>query len=672
MDPNSSRYNYEPLQGPQQIRILTLRGISNGAVECTIQQIKVSEGGYQALSYVWGSEEKPFHALVRDARGKRHGQMPFMKNKQLGRIPLTENLNDALHDLWNADELTSKVFWIDQICIDQEGEEKNHQVAFMGQIYKNASSVITYLGRVEDEEEEQRGLEFLKRLDSHFSPNYEKLSQAWDLNIAMSKLSELPVSRLPDDLSGGAVSERIWQWLVTLCFGEWATRLWIVQEQMLNTDNRMLHGHRLLSWDSVAVMPALFFLKILPRQHVYTFWETNRKLLVDNLWHLTSSIFSIWRIYQHARQKATTVTSLGNYLLLNISRFDRMQCRDPRDYVFALLAISSDSINLGITPDYSKSPNQVFLDTTISIIKSQQNPDFLSLACRLDNLSDLTHPSWAITSPGPAHLWSQNLPYNVFSPHPFLLLHAPPRIFADGKTNVLTLKGRIVDHVSFIKSPIYPNKSFIFGIWDADYMKTASQLTEALSDVICDLAINLENAAALCRTLILDPNWKPTHGQGSPTQQTAYHFWCYFRYLVKGIEDNSIRLCLKVHTAARSHHLIKTLTPLILETSLNSFSNEAELRPSEVDTAMHVWNYMAFQGRSFCTTQQRRVCSCMNKIENDDVIAAFSGVDRLYVLRPVEGGRYRLVGDAYVDGLMFGEAYEGVDADEVVYDIELI
>jgi hypothetical protein len=62
----------------------------------------------------------------------------------------------------------------------------------------------------------------------------------------------------------------------------------------------------------------------------------------------------------------------------------------------------------------------------------------------------------------------------------------------------------------------------------------------------------------------------------------------------------------------------------------------------------------------------------MNKIENDDVIAAFSGVDRLYVLRPVEGGRYRLVGDAYVDGLMFGEAYEGVDADEVVYDIELI
>ena len=664
MDPNDSRYNYEPLQGPEHIRILTLRGISNGAVECTIHQIKVSEGGYQALSYVWGSEEKPFHALVRDAREKRHWRTPFMKNKPLGRIPLTKNLNDALHDLWNADELMSKVFWIDQICIDQEGEEKNHQVAFMGQIYKNASSVITYLGRVEDEEEEQKGLELLKRLDSHFLPSYEKLSEAWDLNAARSKLSELPISRLPNNLLGGAASERIWQWLVTLCFGEWATRLWIVQEQMLNTDNCMLHGHRLLSWDSVAVMPVLFYLEILPNQHVYTLWETNPKSLTNNPWDFAACIFSIWRTYQQTRQSYS--------LLSNITRFERMQCREPRDYIFALLAISSDSIDLGITPDYSKSPNQVFLDTTISMVESLQELDFLSLACRLDNLSDLTHPSWAITSPRPAHLLSQNLLYKVFSPHPFLVLHTPPLFFSDGKIHVLAFKGRIVDHFAFIKSPLYRSKSFILGKGDADYTKTASQLTEALSDVMCDLGITLENAAALCRTLILDPNWEPTHGQGSPTQQTAYHFWCFFRYLVGDIEEDSIRLGLKVHSAVRYPHLIETLAPLILETSHNSFSIEAKLRPSEYDAAMNVWNNLGIQGRSLCTTHQRHVGNCMNKIESNDVIAAFRGGDRLYVLRPAEGGRYRLVGDAYVDGLMFGEAYEGVDPYEVDYDIELI
>ena len=32
----------------------------------------------------------------------------------------------------------------------------------------------------------------------------------------------------------------------------------------------------------------------------------------------------------------------------------------------------------------------------------------------------------------------------------------------------MTLKGRIVDHIFFIKSPIYPTKSFLLGIRDVD------------------------------------------------------------------------------------------------------------------------------------------------------------------------------------------------------------
>jgi hypothetical protein len=42
------------------------------------------------------------------------------------------------------------------------------------------------------------------------------------------------------------------------------------------------------------------------------------------------------------------------------------------------------------------------------------------------------------------------------------------------------------------------------------------------------------------------------------------------------------------------------------------------------------------------------------------------------ILQPAEGEGYRIIGDVYVDGLMFGEAYEGINADEVDYDIELI
>jgi hypothetical protein len=134
----------------------------------------------------------------------------------------------------------------------------------------------------------------------------------------------------------------------------------------------------------------------------------------------------------------------------------------------------------------------------------------------------------------------------------------------------------------------------------------------------------------------------------------------------------SQRLGLEIHTAVQSDHLITTLASFILETSIASVSSGDGLNDTEYDIAMNIWDYRGYQGRSLCTTKQRRVCSCMNKIDIEDVIAAFPGGDGLYILRPAEGGRYRLVGDAYVDGLMYGEAYEGVDADKVDYDIELI
>jgi hypothetical protein len=86
-----SSYVYKPLQELNSIRILTLCGISEAGVECTIEQIDVyhSTGTYQALSYVWGSEEKPFRAVVRKSKG----------GKILGSVSLTTNLNSALHDI---------------------------------------------------------------------------------------------------------------------------------------------------------------------------------------------------------------------------------------------------------------------------------------------------------------------------------------------------------------------------------------------------------------------------------------------------------------------------------------------------------------------------------------------------------------------------------------------
>lgn len=319
MESPDTRYDYEKLHDLETIRTLTLQGISDGIIECTIQQIGVSDGGYQALSYVWGNEVKPFYALVVDDKGEK-----------LGRIPLTENLNDALRDLWNAEELTNKVFWIDQICIDQEGEEKSHQVAMMGQIYRNAARVITYLGPAEDEEVEREGLQLLERLDRHFAPNYEILAQ-WDDIIAVHYgRSELPVSKLPGDLVGDAINERVWKWLVSLCFGEWALRLWIAQEQLLNADNLMLHGSQVLSWEAVVIMPTLFYLDLIPGGPVYALWETRRPELSLDPWEISGSLFYIWQAHHLKEKRPEAIIPSSITLFANMARFEGLLCRDPR------------------------------------------------------------------------------------------------------------------------------------------------------------------------------------------------------------------------------------------------------------------------------------------------------------------------------------------------------
>jgi len=87
---------------------------------------------------------------------------------------------------------------------------------------------------------------------------------------------------------------------------------------------------------------------------------------------------------------------------------------------------------------------------------------------------------------------------------------------------------------------------------------------------------------------------------------------------------------------------------------------------------MEVMKEMVFKGRALCITRELRLSSSMHGADRDDVVAVLEGADRLFILRPSRDNKhYRLIGDAYVDGLMNGEAYKGIDLDEVAYDIEL-
>jgi hypothetical protein len=95
------------------------------------------------------------------------------------------------------------------------------------------------------------------------------------------------------------------------------------------------------------------------------------------------------------------------------------------------------------------------------------------------------------------------------------------------------------------------------------------------------------------------------------------------------------------------------------------------LSNEEYEAAGEIKRHMALHGRSLSVTQQGRICNAMHEVLPGDTIVVFQGGDRLYIVRPV-GDKYQLVGDAYVSGFMSGEAYDGLDPDDVDDEIQLI
>lgn len=93
---------------------------------------------------------------------------------------------------------------------------------------------------------------------------------------------------------------------------------------------------------------------------------TNRKLL--NLSNLHNEITATGDLEMFST--SPLAESLEQPLLAQLLRYENALCRDPRDLVYALSNISSDK--LAIVPDYTKSPEEVFIDLAGYCVASGQ------------------------------------------------------------------------------------------------------------------------------------------------------------------------------------------------------------------------------------------------------------------------------------------------------------
>jgi hypothetical protein len=139
-----SQYCYSPLSpGANNIRLLRLMPHANESTERTELQCEIFEYSlqdvakrthlYEALSYTWGGEERPYSITIKEQN-----------------LSITTNLYIALLRL--RDRSLERIIWIDAICINQEDpEERGQQVQLMAMIYSKAHRILVWLGEATDD-----------------------------------------------------------------------------------------------------------------------------------------------------------------------------------------------------------------------------------------------------------------------------------------------------------------------------------------------------------------------------------------------------------------------------------------------------------------------------------------------------------------------------------------
>lgn len=375
-------FEYTPIW-PGYIRVLDLVISPDEPLRCSLRTVKLDDPdtAFTALSYVWGDSAQPFAMDVVPDNGT---------------IPLTTSLHHALQDLCDCADVQPKTFWVDQICINQkDDEEKSHQVAQMDQVYKCAKKVVTYLGHSEDGDIE--ALELCERIHDFFSPLMDttELEQIKDDNLAQfaSKYSRMYIDeipeqlRFPEDIWEGEGQEKF-QRLANIVSGPWITRVWLVQENILNINTVFLRGTRMMPWDHMLLVCIISFVGLVPNIH------GNKAVF---------RFFQLREAWWNPRSLTKGRLRLQNVM---ISLSVTWQCFDPRDRLYSVLGLAIDARELGFArPDYKKSTAQVFTDVAVTFVQRriQGDPKNSLLILREVSIAPSSHidmPSWVPTYSG--------------------------------------------------------------------------------------------------------------------------------------------------------------------------------------------------------------------------------------------------------------------------------
>ncbi|KAE8317945.1 heterokaryon incompatibility protein-domain-containing protein [Aspergillus transmontanensis] len=254
---------------------------------------------YEALSYVWGSPEKPYSILL---------------DKDC--LSVTTNLYAALLHL--RDRFIERVIWIDAICINQNDlDERGSQVQFMAEIFAKASCVIVWL------EEEATSI--------HDDKTSDEGGRALEV---IQKAAEGYYSTGMDEKKA----------VLALLERSWFRRVWVLQE--IAAARHILIACHSAEIDGHAFSSGLTALKRL-------IVDANmRDQIGMAVFLIKNATLRHKRVIAGSDKFSLHIRSLGDLTTM----YNNREATDHRDKVYALLGMSSDNHGPGaILPVYTLS-----------------------------------------------------------------------------------------------------------------------------------------------------------------------------------------------------------------------------------------------------------------------------------------------------------------------------
>ncbi|EON65848.1 hypothetical protein W97_05090 [Coniosporium apollinis CBS 100218] len=296
---------------------------------------------FNALSYVWG---KPVF-----------DQLVIINGVE---VRVTENLYLALRDLLRS--ATDASWWVDAVCINQANtEERGSQLQMMSRIFSSAAATVAHLGSFRP----TPALSLLKTLATQYR---QPGSLEWIVAAASN----------PEFVEG-------WKALVELLSVPYWSRAWILQETIVSLRLELFdpEGPWLDVWN---LLYAVMYITLM-KDYIEKALQDGPGVYLKNLDMVRNQLgmrFIYWP--DETRRPLRLMTTLLNAL--------RLKAMDPRDHLYALLAMTEDGLDIVGRPDYATPTSRVFASFVQSCYHRYGILDMILLSAYPRRLEGM--PSW--------------------------------------------------------------------------------------------------------------------------------------------------------------------------------------------------------------------------------------------------------------------------------------